>query len=100
MQYIKRVIGLPGDTIVIKNGEIYLNGSEEPLAEPYLAETWTEENDGMTFEVPEKCYFMLGDNRNYSEDSRYWKNPYVQREEILAKAVFRYFPFASLGFLD
>ena len=44
------------------------------------------------YTVPEGCYFMLGDNRNNSKDSRMWDNPYVKKEKILGKAVLRYFP--------
>ena len=55
--YIKRVIGLPGETVEIRDGHIYIDGSEKPLEEDYLKETWIWENDGYTFEVPEGCYF-------------------------------------------
>ena len=88
--YIKRVIGLPGETVEIREGKIYINGSDEPLDEPYLKEEWVVANDGLTFEVPEDCYLMLGDNRNDSADSRYWKNTYLSREGIVGKAVFKY----------
>ena len=47
------------------------------------------------YEVPEGCYFMMGDNRNYSADSRFWHNTYVRKEKIVAKVLFRYFP--SIG---
>lgn len=93
--YIKRVMGLPGDTIEIKDGLLYLNNSEEPLAEPYLKEIPT--GDFGPYQVPEGCYFMLGDNRNKSNDSRMWENTYVTRENVLAKAVFRYYPFDKIG---
>lgn len=89
--YVKRVIGIPGDVIDIIDDKVYLNGSDTPLDEPYLAE---EMNQGETFhfEVPENCYFMLGDNRNYSLDARYWKNPYISKDKMVAKVLFEYFP--------
>lgn len=96
--YIKRVMGLPGDTIEIKDGLLYLNNSEEPLAEPYLKEIPT--GDFGPYQVPEGCYFMLGDNRNKSNDSRMWENTYVTRENVLAKAVFRYYPFDKVGTIE
>jgi len=96
--YIKRVMGLPGDTIEIKDGLLYLNNSEEPLAEPYLKEI--PEGDFGPYQVPEGCYFMLGDNRNKSNDSRMWENTYVTRENVLAKAVFRYYPFDKIGRIE
>lgn len=89
--FIKRVIGLPGETVTIKNGEVYINDSKKPLDEPYLRETPNANNDGV-FVVPEGCYFMLGDNRNASNDSRRWVNKYVKKDKILAKALFRFYP--------
>lgn len=93
--FIKRIIGLPGDKIVIKDGLVYLNDAEEPLEENYVAEEPTG-NFGPYY-VPEDSYFMLGDNRNYSKDSRLWVNKYVKRDKILAKASFRYYPFDQMG---
>lgn len=89
--YVKRIIGLPGDTIDIVDGQVYLNGSTEPLDEPYLHEPMIPEPP-MHFEVPEDCYFMMGDNRNYSSDARRWENTYVKREKLIAKVLFRYYP--------
>lgn len=89
--FVKRVIGLPGDTVDIYGGHVYLNGSQEPLMEEYIREPMMPEIP-MHFEVPEDCYFMLGDNRNYSKDARFWTNTYVKKEKIIAKVLFRYYP--------
>ena len=87
--FIKRIIGLPGETVTIRAGRVYINDSTEPLPEEYLAEAPAERDFG-PYEVPEDCYFMLGDNRNNSRDSRFWNNTYVRRDQILAKAFLRY----------
>lgn len=97
--YVKRVIGLPGDTIDITDGKVYKNGSETPLDEPYLKEEMFPEED-MHFEVPEDSYFMMGDNRNFSYDARYWDNTFVHRDKIIAKVQFRYWPFNKMGKLE
>lgn len=89
--YVKRIIGLPGETVDIVDGKVYINGSEVPLDEPYIREPMIPEAP-MHFEVPENSYFMMGDNRNYSMDARRWENTYVKREKIIAKVLFRYFP--------
>ena len=121
--YVKRVIGLPGDTVTIKDGQVYINDSETPLDESYLAEPMQERetielsvetinslnveysdmeyvsddmvrvnvNDAV-YHVPEGCYFMMGDNRNFSEDARLWQNKYVEKDKIIAKVLFCYFP--------
>lgn len=89
--YVKRIIGLPGETVDIVDGKVYIDGSDTPLDEPYIREPMIPE-EPMHFEVPENCYFMMGDNRNYSSDARRWENTYVKREKIIAKVLFRYFP--------
>ncbi|WP_125141901.1 signal peptidase I [Clostridium transplantifaecale] len=89
--YVKRVIGMPGDTIDIIDGKIYINGSDTPLDEPYLHEEM-EEEPPQHYEVPENSYFMMGDNRNYSNDSRRWKNKFVAEDQLVAKVLFQYFP--------
>ena len=89
--YVKRIIGLPGETVDIIDGKVYIDGSDTPLDEPYIREPMIPEAP-MHFEVPEGCYFMMGDNRNYSMDARRWENTYVKREKIIAKVLFRYFP--------
>ena len=86
--FVKRVIGLPGETVEIKDGYVYIDG--EPIEEPYLKEEMLGTYG--PYVVPEDCYFMLGDNRNSSADSRKWKNTYVKEEDIMAKVLFRYSP--------
>ncbi len=88
--YVKRLIGLPGDTVEMKDGYVYLNGSETPLDEPYL-KCKRKGNYG-PYEVPEGGYFMLGDNRNNSLDSRFWQNTFVTKDQIIGKVWFRYKP--------
>lgn len=88
--YIKRIIGLPGETLEMKDGKIYIDGSDIPLEEPYL--TVVPEGDYGPVSIPEGAYFMMGDNRNISADSRYWVNTFVYRDKIEGKAVLRYYP--------
>ena len=89
--YVKRCIGMPGDTIDIVDGKVYLNDSDTPLDEPYLHEPM-EPEEPQHYEVPDGCYFMLGDNRNYSNDARRWMHKYVKRDKLVAKVLFQYFP--------
>lgn len=87
--YIKRIIGLPGEKVTIKNGKVYINDGTEPLEDSFIKEKMEKEPDA-EYNVPEGCYFMLGDNRNESLDSRFWDNPYVAKDKIVAKAVLKY----------
>ena len=87
---VKRIIGLPGETVDVRENKIYINGSETPLREPYLPEPM--ETKDFHFEVPKGCYLMFGDNRNNSADARYWPDPYVPENKILAKVLVRYYP--------
>ena len=99
-KYVKRIIGLPGETVTIYDGNIYINGSDKPLEEPYLKEEWTNGTGPYVFVVPEDSYLVLGDNRNTSQDARYWVNSYVTKDKIIGKAIFTYFPFDHIGLLE
>ena len=112
--YIKRIIGLPGEVIEIREAKVYINGNETPLEEPYLKEEWIVENDGLELTIQEGYYFVMGDNRNNSLDGRYWateavmneqaatledavekKYCFVSKDAILGKAIFQYYPKIS-----
>ncbi len=92
--YIKRVIGLPGDTIEIRNQQVYVNG--EALNEPYISEACTEDMCGEESWVlgPDE-YFFMGDNRNHSSDSRRF-GP-VNRRYIVGEVLIRYWPPSDWG---
>lgn len=91
---IKRLIGLPGDTIKIDGTAVYVNGKK--LDEPYVK--YPLESYG-TYKVPEGKYFFLGDNRANSNDSRFWKDPYIDADKIQGKAQIKIYPLSQIGFL-
>lgn len=86
--YLKRVIGLSGETIEGKDGEIYIDG--EKLQEAYIKEK--SYMDFGPYTIPEDAYFVMGDNRNNSLDARFWNNKYVYIDKIVGKAEIMYFP--------
>lgn len=96
MIYIKRVIGLPGETIEVRNGKVYADGIE--LDDSFTNGPQNRRGDGV-YKVPEGHYFFLGDNRNNSNDSRFWDEKYVPLENIQAKARCIIYPFANAGWL-
>jgi len=92
-EFIKRVIGLPGDAVSIHDGAIYVNGLQ--LQEPYLdikPDYWGD------WTVAEDALFVLGDNRNNSLDSHNWGT--VPMEYVIGKALFVYWPFSNLGIIQ
>ncbi len=91
--YIKRVIGIPGDTVEIDDGTVIVNG--KPLTEPYVAEDFRDHLPMARRIVPPDQYFVLGDHRSSSNDSRSWG--WVPRQNIYGKAVFVYWPLEDLG---
>ena len=103
---IKRIIGLPGDEIeIVENEEneevydLYVNG--ELVEEPFLGEPMMSNGDiEYPFEVPENCYFVMGDNRNASTDSRRESVGAIPKEDLMGKVVLRLYPFSEFGFVD
>lgn len=104
---VKRVIGLPGDTIRYENDQLYINGTayDEPYLDAFKETMGTGQlTDDFTFAsypsitapvVPENCYFVLGDNRQKTDDSRYFG--FVEKEKITGVVFFRFFPLEKIG---
>ena len=95
--FIKRIIGLPGETVEIHDGQIFIDGSKTPLKDVTTKE-FMQGSFG-PYTVPDNCYFVMGDNRNNSKDSRYWEHTFVTDDEIVGKAFLRYWPLNKIKFL-
>jgi len=97
--FIKRIIALPGERLLIRDGAIYINGHK--LDEPYLPDEWTQQtnagkySEGQGAVIPPNEYFVMGDNRNRSQDSRFF-GP-IGRDRIDGKAWFRIWPLNNFG---
>jgi len=96
--YIKRIIGLPGETVQIKNGSIYING-ELLKAQDGLGEATIAGAAEYPVELGEDEYFLLGDNRESSEDSRFSGIGNKKRENLIGRVWLRFQPFSRLGFV-
>jgi signal peptidase I len=90
--YVKRVIGLPGDEVYITTGQVYVNG--QLLDEPYIADTTQYYG---TWSVPQNSLFVLGDNRNHSSDSHEWE--YVPMQNVIGKVLVVYWPPTAWGLI-
>lgn len=95
--FIKRIIGLPGDTVMLDSGSVFVNGNKLDEG-TYLASSVKTFGgaflaDKQSVKVPEDNYFVLGDNRSFSSDSREWG--FVPREKIIGKSFFVYWPVTS-----
>ena len=100
VDYIKRIIGLPGETVMVQSGRIYIDG--KMLNEPYLEDLTPIFpggfiKEGVVVSIPENHYFVMGDNRPHSSDSREF-GP-IEKKLIIGRAVFRYWPINDLGLI-
>ena len=95
--FVKRIIGMPGETINIKNGIVYITDANGNTAEARsdFVTNCVPTGDFGPYTVPLGSYFVMGDNRNDSWDARYWKKKNVEKKKIIGKVKFRYFPNPS-----
>lgn len=97
--YVKRIVALGGDSVLVKEGKLYINGVEQD--EKYIKESYMEYEglgyggDGEEYTVPEGCYFVMGDNRNNSHDSRS-VGP-IEQDDIIGRAMFIIWPISDVG---
>ncbi len=96
--YIKRVIGMPGDEIDMKDGYLYING--EKYVDEYGGILMAYGDREYPITLEEDMYYVLGDNRDVSKDSRYSSVGDISKDEIIGKAVFTYFPFKNFKVLN
>jgi signal peptidase I len=95
VSFIKRVIGLPGDTVELRRGSLFVNGSL--VEESYLSRQFRDSDTYPPIQVSKGYYYVLGDHRNSSNDSRSWGE--VPEKYIYGKAFFRFWPLSKIGFI-
>lgn len=96
--FVKRIIGLPGETIELKDGQVYINGVNDMEHETFVSSD--RHDDFGPYTVPEGCYFVLGDNRAHSNDARFWNIKCVRKDKIVGRAGLRYWPLNKIGFIN
>jgi len=99
-EYIKRIIGIPGDRVMVKEGQVYLNGkllNQDFLPSDYKSEPGAFNTEGEEKTVPEGKYLCFGDNRSHSRDGREF-GP-IEKSLIVGKAFFKYWPPSAIGFV-
>ena len=96
VSFIKRVVGLPGDRIDVRRGAVYVNG--ERLQEDYIKSQYSDDDSFDPVRVKKGHYYVLGDHRNSSNDSRNWGE--VPEKYVYGKAVFRFWPLSKLGLIE
>lgn len=96
VSFIKRVVGLPGDVVELRRGVVLLNGRRLP--EPYIKAGFRDDESQPPRQIPPGYYYVLGDHRNSSNDSRTWGD--VPQKYIYGRASFRFWPLSSLGFVE
>lgn len=95
VSFIKRVVGLPGDVVELRRGRLYVN--DRLVQEPYLRPEYRDQDSYPPSEVKKGYYFVLGDHRSSSNDSRAWGE--VPEKYIYGKAVFRFWPLAKMSLI-
>lgn len=99
-RFIKRVIGIPGDHILMSGGEIILNGKllDEPYLDQGAKDRLADPQLASEFSVPPDCYYVLGDNRGNSTDSRVLG--FIRKQDVVGEVKFRFAPFRDFGFVE